>query len=569
MVEEGNLSQTLRYRMEKLLSASSKLEKTGTGLSNIMGTTSSDFGDIELLNLDASSKKRIFDNSDSNIDKYLADNLYYHSEHHQGKNNLLEKEPPARVAARLKTLEKLGDSVPMFMRDLAGYSLFAKEPTFVNLGLLLKEVFDLAGNMASKAYSPMMIDQLSLDQIVKDTSEFIIALFSAQVNSELRVRDVHNMDDMFALFFHRNFEVAGSDHQDLLVTGLGVFLFFMLSKLYSENMNHHAMMEKLVATLLERISILYLEFLVFLMVMNTQDATGTGKLFHTAFQGIYFEKMCDLVNRCTGTIENFQEIVSSTLKFSFIAFPTGPMLSVVSTFMSTVYKTKEDQFRQGVNFLLKVFSPKVAFELELSGGLKQMSMAYRSNLRYFINDCLKPGLLLPSVQANFWKLHHIITQDDEEQSFESTMAAVRESLNAIPNLKNKKTDVLPFLWGFKEHFENKFSKFTDERVMVVSLNNIVSLKSELADFVFLLVKPLDDKMIKKSLRIFLQTLPMTDDGPILNLCNHLLFWKDRGFTKTGNDQEKFSLDVMILKRLEEHFDKRQGEIDRTILERLT
>lgn len=553
--------------MEKLLSASSRLEKTAS--SNIMGMSSSDFGDVELLNLDPSSKKRLFDNSDSKIDKYLADNHYYHSEHHQGKSNLLEKEPAGRVAARQKILDKLGDSVPMFMRDLAAYAIFAKEPTFINLGMLLREVFDLAGNMASKAYSPMMIDQLSFDQIVKDTSEFIIALFSAQINTDLRVRDIHNLDDMIAVFFHRNFETATGDHQEVLVTGLSVFLFYMLSKLYSENMNHHGMMERLVATLLERISILYLEFLVFLLVMSTDDASGACKLFQTAFQGMYFDKMCDLVNRCTGTIENFQDVISSTMKFSFIAFPTGAMLSVVSTFLNTVYKTKQDHFRQGVNFVLKVFSPKVAFELELSGALKPMSMAYRSNLRYLIADCLKPGLFLPSAQSNFWKLHHIITQDDEEQSFESTVVAVRETLNALPNLKNKRADMLPFLWGFKEHFENKFSKFTDERVMVVSLNNIVSLKSELAEFVFLLVKPLDDKMIKKSLRIFLQSLPLTDDGPILNLCSHLLFWKDRGFTKTGNDQDKFSLDVMILKRLEEHFDKRQGEIDRTILERLT
>jgi hypothetical protein len=566
-VEEGQLSSALRFRMEKLLNTSSKLERTTSGLTQMMNH-GGDFGDIEMLNLDASAKKRIFDSNDSNIDKYLADNLYYHSEHHQGKNNILEREPPTRVTARLKTLEKLGDSVPMFMRDLGGYNIFSKEPTFANLGLLLKEVFDLAGNMAAKAYSPMMIDQLSLDQIVKDTSDFIIALFTTSINTDLKVREIHSLDDMLATFFHRNFETTQSDSQELLSTGLGVFLFFMLSKLYSENMNHHSVMEKLVATLLERIAILYLEFLIFLMVMNIEEATGTTKLFQTAFQGMYFDKMCDLVNRCTGTIDKFHEIVSATLKYSFIAFPTTAMLGIVNTFLTTVHKSKQDQFRQGVSFVLKIFNPKVSFELELSGMLKAMSLAYRSNLKYFISDCLKPGFLLPSVQSCFWKLHHIITQDDEEQSFESTIVAFRETINAVPNLKNKKQDILSFLWGFKEFFENKFSKFTDERVMVMSLNNIVCLRPELTDFVFLLVKPLDDKMIKKSLRIFLQTLPANDDTMILNLCDHLLFWKDRGFTKTGNDQEKFSLDVMILKRLEEYFDKRQGEIDRTILERL-
>lgn len=569
MVEEGQLSPNLRFRMEKLLNASSKLDRTGSASLNIMGMGNPDSSEIEMLHLDASAKKRIFDSSDSKIDKYLADNMYYNSEHHQGKNNLLEKEPPNRIAARLRTLEKLGDLVPMFMRDLSGYGVFNKEPSFANLGMLLKEVFDLAGNMAAKAYSPMMIDQLSLDQIVKDTSEFIIALFHSSVNSELKVKDIHSLDDMLTAIFYRNFEATQTEPQELLITGLGVFLLFMLSKLYSENMNQYAMMEKLVASLMERISLLYLEFIVFLMVMNTEDAAGTAKLFQSAFQGMYFDKMCELVNRCAGTIENFHEIITATLKFTFIAFPTSALLAVVSTFLGTVVKTKQDQFRLGINFILKIFSPKIAFELELNGILKPMSMAYRSNLKYFISDCLKPGLLLPSMQANFWKLHHIITQDDEEQAFESTIVAFRETINSLPNLKTKKADILPFLWGFKEFFENKFSKFTDERVMVLSVNNIVCLRPELADFVYVLVKPLDDKMIKKSLRIFLQNLPANDDTLVLNLCDHLLFWKDRGFTKTGNDQEKFSLDVMILKRLEEHFDKRQGELDRTILERLT
>jgi hypothetical protein len=136
----------------------------------------------------------------------------------------------------------------------------------------------------------------------------------------------------------------------------------------------------------------------------------------------------------------------------------------------------------------------------------------------------------------------------------------------MPNLKKKKREIISFLWGYKEYFETKFLCLTDEKVMVNSLSHLISLKADLSDFVYLLFKQLSDKVIQKSLRIYLKNIA-EDHESILNLCEHFTFWKDQNFTKTGSDPEKFSLDFLILKQLDSCFD--DLELDKAVLQRLT
>ena len=126
--------------------------------------------------------------------------------------------------------------------------------------------------------------------------------------------------------------------------------------------------------------------------------------------------------------------------------------------------------------------------------------------------------------------------------------------------------MVSFLFGYREYFESKFVSLTDEKVMVTSLSHMVSLKGELSDFVYLVFKNLGDKIIQKSLRIYLKNIA-DDADAVQNLCEHLVFWKQQNFTKTGSDQEKFSLDFLILKQLDSCFE--DLSLDKTLLQKLT
>lgn len=149
--------------------------------------------------------------------------------------------------------------------------------------------------------------------------------------------------------------------------------------------------------------------------------------------------------------------------------------------------------------------------------------------------------------------------------FDSTTLLFKQILNSQQMLTKKKKEIVGFLYGFRDYFETKFLCLTDEKVMVNSLSNMLALKSELDDFVYLLFKNLEDKVIQKTLRYYPKML--TESESILNLCSHLLYWKSKNFTKTGSDKEKFSLDYLILKSLEGCLEK--CEMDKSILQKLS
>lgn len=143
---------------------------------------------------------------------------------------------------------------------------------------------------------------------------------------------------------------------------------------------------------------------------------------------------------------------------------------------------------------------------------------------------------------------------------------VRDTLNSQQNLPKRKRDLVSFLFGYREYFESKFVSLADEKVMVNSLSHMVSLKGELADFVYLMFKNLGDKIIQKSLRIYLKNISEDSDS-VQNLCEHLIFWKEMNFTKTGSDSEKFSLDFLILKQLDSCFE--ELDLNKALLQKLT
>jgi hypothetical protein len=83
----------------------------------------------------------------------------YNPEYHP-INTMFDKEKPYRVNSRSIALEKMGDSVPLFIRELPAYAGFAKHSSFQNLSTLLNEIFHKGATLATQTYSPTMIDQV-------------------------------------------------------------------------------------------------------------------------------------------------------------------------------------------------------------------------------------------------------------------------------------------------------------------------------------------------------------------------------------------------------------------------
>lgn len=420
LMDSEHLTPGLKYRLEGFINA-----HQGNASGQEKSLFQFQFGDFvegETMNIEGSNKKlgaqeRLSNPTasgdglgpgESKIDKYLTDNLYYNSEHHHGKINILEKETALRTQARLVVLEKMGETIPLFIRELPAFQSFGKEPSYANLSQLLREIFDLAQSMATKAYSPILVDQLSQDQIIKETVDFVLGLYDDFLSEELNLRDAVEYDDIVKKVSTRNFDI---DKDQFLVAGLSIFLFMTLSKLYSENLNYYQMMEKLVSSLFEKVPTLYLEFLIFLSIIDKDDTSmGHTKRLQTIFQGMYFDKMCELINRVCAHIEGFKEILSGTLKYAYVNLSSELILPIVQVLLLSVVKQKGGEyFKMALLFLMKVFNPKLGFELEIGKTFKNLSPVYRQHLKFLILECTKPNA--GAIQGSFWSVHKIMTQE--------------------------------------------------------------------------------------------------------------------------------------------------------------
>lgn len=413
LLESDYLSGPLKFKLEGFLQRSEGQGNTDRNiiLEEGLTTTPGDYVDvIEEIGIEGSAKKE--NENDSKIDKYLTENLYYHSEHHQGKSNIIEREKHVTILSRTQELERLGENVPLFIRELPAFQSFAKEASFGNLSFLLKEIFDLALTLATKAYSPNMMDQLSQEQILKETSEFIIMLFAENASGDLNLRNTGNFDETYSKILERNVDIEtdeSKENQHLLIAGISLFIFISLSKFYSENLNYYALMERLTSILLEKYSLMYMEFMFFLLAVESDSQNHHVKLLQQVFQGMYFEKMCDIINRCCSYLEVYPQILSATLKYLFISMSTDHMLAIIRVILLSVVKTKQDHFKSVLLFILKIFNPKVAFELELGKTFKNLSPAYRSNLKPLMLEAIKQSA--GPIQCSFWQLHKIICQE--------------------------------------------------------------------------------------------------------------------------------------------------------------
>ena len=68
-------------------------------------------------------------------------------------------------------------------------------------------------------------------------------------------------------------------------------------------------------------------------------------------------------------------------------------------------------------------------------------------------------------------------------------------LNNINNLGKKKNDLRSFFWGFRDFFMIKFHHIEDEKIAIECLNSVIGINSVLNEFVFLIFKTLNEKII--------------------------------------------------------------------------
>ena len=204
--------------------------------------------------------------SDSKDDKMTLEKGY--NIDYYPSNNIFEKEKPYRINSRGITLEKMGDSVPLFIRELPSFAKFSKNASFANLSILLNEIFLKGATLATQTYSPTMIDQLSQDQIITYTSDFIIALFKDFLSQKFQVQESKSFEQIFSKILSRNFDY---EKEQPMLMGLSFFLFVKLSKIFTENVNYYYIMEKLMGQIFEKVGIIHFEFVIFLCLMKWRE----------------------------------------------------------------------------------------------------------------------------------------------------------------------------------------------------------------------------------------------------------------------------------------------------------
>lgn len=91
-----------------------------------------------------------------------------------------KQEKPYRIQSRTLHLEKISDDIPHFVKESTTYLKFSKEASFENLSYLLDEMFQKGAALATQSYSPTVIDQLSQESIITNTSEFLTLVFKDQ-----------------------------------------------------------------------------------------------------------------------------------------------------------------------------------------------------------------------------------------------------------------------------------------------------------------------------------------------------------------------------------------------------
>lgn len=79
-------------------------------------------------------------------------------------------------------------------------------------------------------------------------------------------------------------------------------------------------------------------------------------------------------------------MVGNFLKYAYVNLPAHLMLELARVLSLLITRVKPDYFKLVVGFLMKVFNPKIAFEMQLNNTFKHLSSAYRASIKSLIAE---------------------------------------------------------------------------------------------------------------------------------------------------------------------------------------
>lgn len=126
-----------------------------------------------------------------------------------------------------------------------------------------------------------MIDQLSQESIIDKTSKFLLELFKDQFkvipqNGQQKgglYSDVKNLAHLSTKILQQNFDYA---NDEIFLRGVSFYLFGKISQVYSQNVGHYYVMERIMGQLFEKCKMLHLDFVLILTLINWSRNTTSA-----------------------------------------------------------------------------------------------------------------------------------------------------------------------------------------------------------------------------------------------------------------------------------------------------
>lgn len=163
----------------------------------------------KIQNLKKSDKKDLGSGRKEEATRMVLEHGYNHD--YYPINNIFDKEKPYRINTRGLRLEKMGDSVPLFIRELPAYAGFREKASFANLSVLLNEIFLKGASLATQTYSPTVIDQVSFFYF--NSNFFNKNLFSFScLKNRLSNTLLISSSTYFLIFWIKNFKLKNQSH---------------------------------------------------------------------------------------------------------------------------------------------------------------------------------------------------------------------------------------------------------------------------------------------------------------------------------------------------------------------
>lgn len=127
-----------------------------------------------------------------------------------------------------------------------------------------------------------------------------------------------NVDQVFFKAISRNFDF---DNDQYFLKGVGFFLFTKVARLYSENFNMYALMEKLLGNIFKKNGIFLIEFVLFLYILKKREQGHHSEEIYkmrSVFTSLKYESLSEIFRRSISHVEDLAKIINDALKFFYV-----------------------------------------------------------------------------------------------------------------------------------------------------------------------------------------------------------------------------------------------------------